>query len=394
MANSESITSEAVRATGNRIYRVCARCVMDTSDANIRFDEAGVCDYCRNYERSIAPMWSNDDRRLPELLKLAAKIRASRGRRKYDCIIGVSGGLDSSFAAYTAVRVMGLRPLLYHVDAGWNTEQAVANIERLVDGLGLDLHTDVIDWKEMADLQCAFFRAQVPDQDMPQDIAFFSSLYKFARQNGIRYVLTGANFSTECCREPEEWGAYPGVDTRLIRTIHARFGQRSLKTFPMIDILTHKILYRYIFGIRVVRPLNSMRFIKAEAEKTLADELGWRKFSHKHHESRFTRFFEDYWLPRKFGYDKRRAHYSSLIQTGQLQRDEALERLKAPIMPLAFLEREFEYVSKKIGMPYNELREIFLGNGKITREYNNKHKIISLGWSFFRRVGIEKRLLR
>jgi hypothetical protein len=306
----------------------------------------------------------------------------------------LSGGLDSSYAAYVAVRVMGLKPLLYHVDAGWNTDQAVGNIERLVEGLGLDLYTDVINWKEMADLQVAFLKSQIADQDLPQDGAFFSSLYKYARANKIKYVITGANYSTECCREPEEWGGYPGIDKTLFSDIHKKFGQRKLATFPLVDIVQYKLIDKYLYGMTVVKPLNYVRYIKSEVEDMLGVEFGWQKFQHKHHESRFTRFYEDYWMPRKFGFEKRRAHFSSLIMTGQLDRSVALERLKVPVMTEQFLAKEFEYVAGKLDLRPEQLREIFNGPNKTFRDYRNKRALIGIGANVMRFLGLEKRLFR
>ncbi|MFM8700630.1 MAG: N-acetyl sugar amidotransferase [Hyphomicrobiales bacterium] len=374
-------------------YQVCRRCVMDTSDRSIRFDETGLCAYCQNFDLSIVPRWQ-DMQRDSRLSEVATKIRAQRGGRAYDCIIGVSGGLDSSYTAYLAVREMKLRPLLYHVDAGWNTAQAVRNIGCLVDGLGVDLHTDVIDWEEMADLQSAFLHAQVADQDMPQDVAFFSSLYGFAKKENIKYILTGANFSTECIREPEAWGAYPGIDKRLIKDIHRRFGKRALRTFPIVDILEYRLLHRYLYGFKIVNPLNLVPFDKAAAEATLSREFGWSPFQHKHHESRFTRFFEDYWLPRKFGFDKRRAHFSSLIVTGQMTREKALVRLEKSEMDDLFQENELKYIEKKLGMASGELQVLFNTPSASVRDHKNKHLLIAGAWRLLRFIGLEERLLR
>jgi N-acetyl sugar amidotransferase len=327
-------------------------------------------------------------------MQLASKIQQEGRGREFDCIIGLSGGLDSSYAAYVAKEKMGLRPLLLHVDAGWNTDQAVGNIEKLVDGLGLDLYTEVINWEEMKDLQRAFFRSQVPDQDIPQDTAFFSGLYKFARSNRIKYVLTGGNYSTECCREPDQWGAYPGIDKTLIMDIHSKYGSRPLKTFPIVDILTYKIFYRYALGMQVVRPLNLVPYDKREAEITLERLFGWQPFKHKHHESRFTRFYEDYWMPRKFGYQKRRAHFSSLIMTGQMSRDQALERVAKPELDEKFLEQEFEYIATKLDFSVDELRAIFDGENKTCLDYRNKYFLIGLGARVLSTMGLERRLFR
>ncbi len=367
---------------------------MDTSDARIQFDNQGICDYCNNFHSEISPNWHPNERGAAELEAHAAKIRKQGEGKDFDCIIGLSGGLDSSYAAYVAKEKMGLRPLLFHVDAGWNTDQAMGNIEKLVDGLGLDLYTEVINWEEMKDLQVAFLRSQIADQDLPQDAAFFSALYKFARQHKIKHVLTGANYSTECCREPEEWGGYPGIDKTLFADIHKRFGKRPLKTFPLVDIITYKILYQRVLGMEIIKPLNLVPYVKKDAEAELERRFGWQKFKHKHHESRFTRFYEDYWMPRKFGYEKRRAHFSSLIMTGQMTRDEALARIAKPEMDEQFLKTEFEFVANKLGLSIAELQAIFEGENKTYRDYKNKRFLIGIGSRVMSALGLERRLFR
>ncbi|MNK10381.1 hypothetical protein D3C87_284050 [compost metagenome] len=367
---------------------------MDTSDPNIVFNGNGESDYYLNYKNQIEPNWHTDHRGMDELMKIADQIKKSNRNKDFDCIIGLSGGLDSSYAAYVAKEVMGIRPLIFHVDAGWNTDKAVGNIEKLVNGLDLDLYTEVINWEEMKDLQRAFLKAQVPDQDMPQDTAFFSGLYKFAKKHKIKYVLTGANFSTECCREPEDWGAYPGIDKKLILDIHKKFGSRSLKTFPLVDIMNYKLYYKYILGMKIVKPLNHLPYIKNEVEQLLFDKFGWEKFQHKHHESRFTRFYEDYWLPRKFGYQKRRAHFSSLVLTGQMTREQALDRVSRPELSEDFLNKEFEYVAHKLDFTVNELQELFNGNNKTFHDYKNKRNLIGIGAKAMKVLGLEKRLFR
>ena len=375
-------------------YKSCCRCIMDTSDPGISFDSEGLCDYCRNFDTEIKPNWHTDERGEAKLAALSGSIKAEGQGKDFDCIIGLSGGLDSSYAAYVAKEKMGLRPLLFHVDAGWNTDQAVGNIEKLVDGLGLDLYTEVINWGEMKDLQVAFLRSQIADQDLPQDAAFFSSLYTFARKHRIKYVITGANYSTECCREPEEWGGYPGIDKTLFMDIHSKFGKRPLETFPLVDIFVYKILYQRIMGMEIVRPLNLVPYVKKDAEVELEQRFGWQKFQHKHHESRFTRFYEDYWMPRKFGFHKRRAHFSSLIMTGQMTRNEALDRISRPEMDEHFLKQEFEYVANKLDLTVDELQQIFDGENKTYRDYKNKRWMIGLGASVMRRLGLERRLFR
>lgn len=373
---------------------ICSRCIMDTSDSVIQFDVNGHCDHCNNFDQNIKPNWLTDQQGYAQLMKAAERIKVEGKGKDFDCIIGLSGGLDSSYTAYVAKEIMGLRPLLFHVDAGWNTDQAVGNIEKLVDGLGLDLYTEVINWEEMKDLQVAFLKSGIPDQDIPQDCAFFSALYKFARKNKIKYVLTGGNFSTECCREPNEWGAYPGIDKTFITDIHKKFGKRKLKTFPIIDVLVYKVFHHRVLGMKVFKPLNLVPYIKKEAEQLLQEKFGWQPFQHKHHESRFTRFYEDYWMPRKFGYEKRRAHFSSLIMTGQMTRDQALERIAKPELSDEFMKNEFKYVANKLGLTVDELQQIFEQPNKSYRDYKNKLWLIQLGAKLINLLGIERRHYR
>lgn len=375
-------------------YKICRSCIMDTSDPHIEFDETGQCEYCINFQAIVVPNWDIGEASMASLHALAKNITTAGKGKEFDCIIGLSGGLDSSYTAHIAVKELGLRPLLFHVDAGWNTDQAVGNIEKLVDGLGLDLYTEVINWDEMRRLQSAFLCAGIPDQDLVQDAAFFSALYKFAQKNKIKHVFTGSNYSTECCREPEEWGGYLGIDRRLFNDIWKKFGVGALNSFPITDILVYKIWYQKILGMQIHHPLNSLRYIKKEAEETLKVNYGWEPFQHKHHESRFTRFFEDYWLPRRFGYEKRRAHFSSLIMTDQMDRDKALMRISQSEMSEEFLTQEFEFVAQKLGFSTQELEILFNMPKKTYRDYRNKRWLISLCTNILRYLGSEKRYFR
>ena len=370
--------------------KICKKTVMDSTDPNIVFDENGISDYYHHFHNKIKPNWDTSENGLKELMKISEKIKSSSRNNDFDCIIGMSGGLDSSYTLYVAQEVMGLRPLVFHVDCGWNTDQAVGNIEKLINGLKLDLYTDVIDWQEVKDLQLAFLKSQIPDQDLVQDYAFFSSLYRFAKKYNIKYILTGSNFSTECCREPEEWGGYAGIDRKLALDIHKKFGKIKLRNFPLIDIFTYKIYYKYIYGMNVINPLNFVPFIKLDAEKLLNEKYGWKKFQHKHHESRFTRFYEDYWLIRKFGYDKRKAHFSSLILTEQMSRSDALKRLKTSELDEQTLKNEFEYVANKLELTTNELKEIFRGKNKTFMDYKNNRNLIRFGAQILQSIGLEK----
>lgn len=379
----------------SEFIKTCKRCVMDTSDPSIVFDDQGVCEYCNNFDTTIKPNWHTDVRGQVPLEEMADKIRLAGKGREFDCILGLSGGLDSSYAVYVAKEKMGLRPFLFHVDAGWNTDQAVGNIEKLVDGMGLELHTDVVNWQAVKRMQLAFLRSGIPDQDLVQDAAFFSLLYKFARQHGIKHVITGSNYSTECCREPEAWGGYLGIDTTLFADIWRKHGDgKPIDDFPLVDILVYKVWYQKVLGMKVHHPLNLVPYVKKDAEDELERRFGWQRFKHKHHESRFTRFYEDYWLPRRFGFEKRRAHFSSLIMTGQMTREEALERIAKPEMDEHFLAQEFEYVAHKLDLTVDELQAIFDGPKRTYRDFKNKRNLISLGANLMSKLGLEKRFFR
>jgi N-acetyl sugar amidotransferase len=366
---------------------------MDTTDERITFNERGWCDYCSDYYKNIQPHWHPDEKGEKMIAPLIAKIKKEGKKRSHDCLMGISGGVDSSYCAWLAKEKFGLRPLMFHVDAGWNTETSVHNINRIIDGLKLDLHTEVVDWQEMKDLQVAVLRSQVPYQDLPQDLAFFSALYNFAAKNNFKYIVTGANLATECVRGPSEWSYYL-TDMRHVRDIHRRFGKIPLKTFPTADIFKYKLYYRYIKGVRVVKLLDYVPYIKEKAVQEMADRFGWQRYGEKHHESRFTRFYEGYWLPQKFGYDKRRTYLSSLVLTGQMTRAQALERIAKPALDDQAVAQEFEYVAKKLDLTEDELRELFHGENKGYRDYKNNMFLITLGSKVMRFLGAEKRVMR
>lgn len=376
-----------------RSYQICNNCIMDTSDTKIVFNDAGRCEYCDNYYHNIVPNWDTGEAGATEIRAIVDKIKRHGRGRPFDCLIGLSGGVDSSYLTYIAKEKFGLRPLLYHVDAGWNSQEAVNNIEKLVDGLGLDLYTEVVNWPEMRDLQLAFFKSGVPHLDTPQDHAFFAGLYNFAANNGVKYILTGANYSTECVREPLEWH-YHASDLVQLRDIHRRFGTRPLASFPLAGILKFKLYYRFVRGVRVVKPLNNVPYEKERAMDELVERFGWQRYPHKHYESRFTRFYEGYWLPTKFGYDKRRAHFSSLILTGQMTRDEALHRIAQPPYDADQARQDFQYVATKLGIGESELQAMLTSPNRTYRDYRNMMPIMELGARVLRATGIQRAIIR
>lgn len=369
-------------------YKICANCVMDTTDTRIVFDDKGVCDHCITFHKHTLPNWHTDERGQMELKVLADKIKRAGAGNDFDCIIGISGGVDSSYLTYIAKEQLGLRPLVFHVDGGWNSQEAVNNIEKIIDKLRLDLYTEVIDWEEMRDLQIAFFKSGVPHVDAPQDNAIFASMYKFAEQYKVKYILTGANLSTECIRNPVEWMYYLS-DYVQLRDIHRRFGQRPLVNYPVTSILHHKIYLPYIKGIEVVRPLNYVPFIKADAIKLLVDKFGWQPYPQKHFESRFTRFYEGYWLFKKFGYDTRRVQFSSLIVTGQMTREEALAKLKQVPYDEATITQDFEYIAVKLGISVAELQGYMNEPNKTHHDYKSQKRIYALGGKVMKMLGLE-----
>lgn len=359
---------------------------MDTSDSQISFNADGVCDHCTTYFSKIKPAWECSTKR--ELAAIASRIRRDGRGRDFDCILGMSGGIDSSYLAYLVVKELGLRPLVFHVDAGWNSQEAVNNIEKVVDGLGLDLYTEVINWEEMRDLQLAYIKSGVPHIDTPQDHAFFATMYKFAEKHWIKFILTGANYSTECIRNPLDWMWYQSDSTQL-KDIHAKHGKVSLETFPITSIIRHKIILPYLKGIRVVRPLNFLPYAKDEAMSLLAEKFGWQPYPQKHFESRFTRFYEGYWLPKRFGFDTRKVQFSSLIVTGQMAREEALDKLSKPALSESEAKLEFSYVAKKLSISESELQTYFELPKRTYRDYKSQSNIYKLGAAGMRLLGLE-----
>ncbi len=374
-------------------YQICTNCVMDTSDSKIVFDEKGVCDHCNDFYENVQPNWHTDEKGLNELSETVKKIKKEGEGKDFDCILGMSGGVDSSYLLHLAVTQLGLRPLVFHVDGGWNSELAVNNIQVMIDKLGLDLYTEVINWEEMKDFQLAFFKSGVPHLDIPQDHAFVATLYNFAHKYNIKYILNGGNISTECVRNPMEF-LYYGTDMAQIRDIKKQFGTVKMETYPFSPVLKHKFYLRYIKGVQVVKPLNYMPYVKEDALKLLADTYGWTPYPQKHFESRFTKFYEGYWLPERFGFDTRRVQYSSLILTGQLNRAEALQKLEKPAYNPETIDDEFKYIATKLGIDVDELRSYFTSKKKFYWDYKNQLSMFKTGAKILKFLGVERSIKR
>ncbi|HAS6025456.1 TPA: N-acetyl sugar amidotransferase [Vibrio vulnificus] len=379
--------------TKNRENQICTNCVMDTTDSKITFDSKGVCDHCNDFYENVQPNWHTDEKGHLELERIITKIKKDGEGRDFDCIMGMSGGADSSYLLHVAVKKYGLRPLVFHVDGGWNSQIAVNNINVMIEKLGLDLYTEVINWEEMKAFQKAYFKAGVSNIDIPQDHAFIATLYNFAAKHKIKYILNGGNISTECVRNPLEW-IYYGTDMAQIKDIRKRFCDNSLKTYPFSNVLKHKLYLRYIQRIQVVKPLNYFPYIKEEAMKELEREYGWVPYPQKHFESRFTRFYEGYWLPRKFGYDTRKVQYSSLILTGQMTREEAIEKLKFPAITDEDGKHDLEYIANKLDIPVSELQSYFEQPNKTYKDYNNQESMFEFGAKVLRWLGVERSIKR
>jgi len=379
-------------ATNKRPYQRCTCCVMDTTDSKIVFDEKGVCDFCNDYYNNILPHWKAQLEDDSLLMKTAEKIKADSKGCKYDCIIGMSGGVDSSYLCYVAKEIMGLNPLIYVVDTGWNLQVADDNIDRIVNALDLDMYKEVVDWEEMKDLQLAFFKSQVPYQDLPQDHAIFAGLYNYAVKHGIKYVLTGANSATECIRPPIEW-VYQN-DLTLIRDIHRKFGTKPLKNMPQCGMLKYRVYYPYFKGMKRVAPLDMIEFDKEKVQAFLQERFGWQPYANKHYENVFTRFYEGYYLPHKFGFDKRKCYFSNEILAGTLSREQALEELQQLPYSAEQIELDKAFIAEKLGITTEEFQKIIDGEKKSFRDYKNTWWMIRLGTVVLRTLGIEKKKFR
>ena len=351
----------------SRPYRICTRCIMDTSDPEIEFDASGVCNHCHTYDQTIAQQVVRGEPGMKKLMQHAEEIReAGRGKR-YDCVLGLSGGVDSSYVAYLTKRKMGLRPLAIHMDNGWNSEVAVRNIENIVKALDLDLHTEVLDWEEFRRLQLAFLRAGTPDSEIPTDHAIVTTLYRQARKRGVRWIMDGSNLVTELM-VPMTWSHGHG-DWRYIRYLNDHFGGAPLRTYPHYTFAELHLWFRRVRPIRRFCPLDFVDYDKARAIRVMQEELGWEYYGGKHYESIYTRFYQGYMLPHRFNFDKRRPHLSCLVNAGQMSRREALDEMEKPAIPPAQLREDRAFTIKKLGIDEAEFERILSAERKTFWDY-------------------------
>lgn len=346
---------------------MCSRCVMDTTDPEIIFDATGVCNHCHEFDKITSKRWFPNKEGQVKLESLVKQLKEEGKSREYDCILGLSGGLDSSYLALI-MKDYGLRPLVVHVDAGWNSEQAVKNIQTVVDHCGFKLHTKVVDWEEIKDLQLAYLKAGVSNQDVVQDHAFFANLYHFAVDNNIRYVINGGNIATEAVF-PSSWH-HAAMDEISLKAIHKKYGKVPLKDYQTISFFEYYIYFPFVKKMAAVRPLNLMPYSKKIALERLQD-IGYVSYERKHGESRFTKFFQNYYLPRKFNMDKRKPHLSSLIMSGLITREQALEKLSEPLYDADELVEDKMFISERLGISVAELDSYIDQPGKDYTVFDN-----------------------
>ncbi len=373
--------------------KICSKCVMDTTDKNLTFDENGVCPRCNEYEQRIEKWWNHGRGHEDELHKMLADVKKSGEGKKYDCILGLSGGLDSSFMLHLAVTEWGLRPFVFHVDAGWNLPVAESNIRKLCDKLGVELHVEKMDFEDMRQMQLAFFKTGHAGLDAPQDHAFIAQVDKWSEKLGVKYILNGYNVCTEIVANPESWyeGAGPTADKTYIKDVLKKHGGYKTKHYTYTTGFRHKFWLPYVKGVKTLQPLNFVAFTKQEMIDALAREYGYEPYRQKHFEDMLTKFLEGWWLPTRFGYDIRKAWLSSLVVTGQMSRDEALEILKTPPLTEEESNELFTQVAEKLGiseeelMSYHELPKKYL-------KYKNNSWAFKIGIKLYTILGLDKRI--
>lgn len=377
----------------NESPKLCNCCVMDTTDKALSFDENGICQRCNDYNQRIVQWWNYGNGHEAELEKLLADIKKSGQGKPYDCILGLSGGLDSSYMLHLAVTEWGLRPFVFHVDAGWNLPVAEQNIRKLCDKLGVELHVEKMDFEEMRQMQLAFFRTGHAGLDAPQDHAFIAQVDKFSEKLGVKYILNGYNIATEVVSNPASWdeGAGPTADKTYLKDVMRKHGGFKTKHYTYTTGLRHKFILPYIKGVKTVQPLNYVPLTRQQMVDTLVAEYGYEPYRQKHFEDQLTKFIEGWWLPTRFGYDIRKAQLSSLVVTGQMTRDEALEILSHPPLTEEEAAELFTQVAEKLGITEEELHALH-NLPKTYRHYRNNSWAFRLGIKLYTVLGLDRRI--
>ncbi len=373
--------------------KICSKCVMDTSDKNIIFDENGVCQRCNEYEQRIVKWWNYGKGHEQELNKILEEVKKSGKGKNYDCILGLSGGLDSSYMLHLAVKEWGLRPFVFHVDEGWNLPVAEQNVRKLCDNLGVELHIEKIDFEEMRQMQIAFFKTGHAGLDAPQDHAFIAQVDKFSQKLGVKYILNGYNISTEIIANPDSWydGSGPTADKKYMKDVLKKHGGFKTKKYIYTTGFRHKFWLPYVKKVKTLQLLNFVPFTKQEMIDTLVNEYGYEPYKQKHFEDLLTKFLEGWWLPTRFGYDIRKAQLSSLVVTGQMTRDEALEILKTPPLTEEESKELFTQVADKLQISEEELMS-YHELPKVYRKYKSNNWAFKLGIKIYTALGLDKRI--
>ena len=376
-----------------RKYQVCSRCVMDTTDTDIQFDEHGVCQRCREYEERILPDWQHGKGHEKELQELISKIKKSGEGKKYDCILGLSGGLDSTYMLHLAVKEWGLRPFVFHIDCGWNLPVAEENIRKVCNGLGVELHIEKMDWNELREMQLAWFRTGMEMLDAPQDHAFIALIDRFSRELGVRYIMNGYNICTEIVADPVSWTSDGGPtgDGTYMKDVIKKYCRIPIKNYTFTSGFKHKFWIPYVLGVKTLKPLNLVEFTKKDMVDTLVKEYGYEPYGQKHFEDLLTKFLEGYWMPKRFGHDIRRAQLSSLVVTGQMSREEALKILEQPPITEEEGKAMFKEVAQKLEISEEELQKYF-EMPKCTEKFKSQEKLYNFGIRLYEWLGIEKRI--
>lgn len=376
-----------------RPYQICTCCVMDTTDEDITFDSKGVCMRCNEYKIRIEPEWNHGKGHEKELQDLISSIKKSGEGKKYDCILGLSGGLDSSYMLHLAVKEWGLRPFVFHIDAGWNLPVAEQNIKKLTDKLGVKLHIKHMDWNELREMQLAWFRTGLESLDSPQDHAFIALIDELSLKLGVKYILNGYNIETEAIADPASWGkgGGPTGDGTFMKDVVKRYCNIPIKKYTYTNGFRHKVVIPYIKGVKTIKPLNLVQFTRQEMIDTLSTEYEYVPYGQKHFEDLITKLLEGWWVPTRFGHDIRRAWLSTMVITGQMNRDEALKILEEPPLSEEESKQLFTEVAKKLQISEEELMR-YHDMPECTDKFKSQEKIYNLGIRVFEMLGLEKRI--